>query len=245
MSPELESIIVEWFTGRNAAGESARFASRWKDSRAGGFASRVYTPHLGDLNAAVRALSTAYRTGVAITVGADGLDDVRIETQEAGFVAAPKLREEQVHVDGIVALVSDPRTIDPADLGTIVVERWRPAADTLDRVTGHDGAPHGQRPKLVSVSAKADGLDLAEVTLLRDTRAELQDKETVLRTHRALLREQRDAMEALAMDVSVIDAEIATLTQAVTTVGAEKVARKSVEREATDRLTRAMEETRG
>lgn len=227
MTPELEALLEEWFTGRDAGKESTRFASRWQNARAGGFASRVYTPHLGDLNAAVRAQSTAYRTSVALVVGVDDLDDIRVETEEAGSVLPAELRMTQIHVDGTMALASEPRTIDPSELGKKTVERWRPVSGSLDRVVGHDGQPRGALAVAVKISAaEAVAVD----TLATDSRAVIDGKRSALRAARALLREKREALEYYALDTTPVDDALAAIAVKNDAAVVEFDARKSAER---------------
>ena len=77
---DLDALLAEWFTGRAADGtESVRFAKRWRDDHAGGFPSRVYTPHLHDLGPQVGKLLAAHRVGVTVPVGSDGAAELRIE----------------------------------------------------------------------------------------------------------------------------------------------------------------------
>lgn len=82
----LEDLLTEWFTGRDAEGkESVRFAKRWRNAKAGPFASRVYEPHVDDLvpDATLTAAHGLLGMSARLAIGADGAVELRVELERA------------------------------------------------------------------------------------------------------------------------------------------------------------------
>lgn len=180
---DLETLLTEWHTGRDASGESARFAARWRDSVVAGMAARTYEAHVEDLQGPVAALATADgATGanVRLAVGADGQPDVRIELDYEPLVVDP--------VTGATSRAGKP------DLRT---QRWRPATgDLLDvRYRGASAREQGRaRASFDHALARARALDLVTAEL-PDTGGAL----AVLKMRRAELLDMAEA----GADVSV------------------------------------------
>jgi hypothetical protein len=225
MSPEMQALLDEWHTGRTADGESPRFARRWRDARAGGFASRAYTAHVEDLCAEVARLATADgATGanVRLAVGADGETDVRVELDYEPLVTDP-----------------DTGAVSRAGKPDLRVERWRPSSgnllDVCERGTTvrvHQAARTSFEKKL----ARAHALDVVDAELpdtydalaalkvrrfeladMLDAGADVQGELDELLARDAEVRAEHDAMHVarkvalVAEDVANVDALVAEL----------------------------------
>lgn len=87
---ELEALINEWFSGRDARGEeSPRFALGWRDSVTPFGIGRSYVPDTAMLSAVLCSElgDSVYGVNVRLALGADGGLDLRVETDgTAGIV---------------------------------------------------------------------------------------------------------------------------------------------------------------
>lgn len=152
------ALLNEWFTGRLPDGsESPRFASRWKDARAGRFKSRSYVPNLADVRGF--AARPGFRVSVNLKAGADGATELRFDVVDktTGARTVETWRPVTGSLDG-------------------VLDRGAPRHERVARVRNPSALANADRASELDVGDAGDAAAAvrAEVAILRE-QLEAQD----------------------------------------------------------------------